>query len=237
MMDPSPAERIATALLAHPGPFVIVAHVDPDGDALASVLTLARALRQLGREALAPMADPPRYLQFLHAPAELSPPLERLPADALLVVVDCPPSRVAGAPADQLPLVNIDHHASNDGRLGVSWVDPSYAAAALMVVEVVDALGVPWDPQMATGALTGILTDTGHLRFANTDHRALTVAARLLGFGVDYGDLTDRLQYRHPDHYRMLGMVLGDGPLAPRRVADPSGAHAGHARSHRGERG
>jgi phosphoesterase RecJ-like protein len=93
--------------------------------------------------------------------------------------------------------------------VGVSWVDASYAAAVLMVVEVVDALGVPWTAELATGALTGVLTDTGHLRFANTDARTLVSAARLIDYGVDYGDLTERLQLRHPDHYRMLALVLG----------------------------
>lgn len=209
MTDFSSAQRIAQALLTHRGPLVLVAHVDPDGDALGSVLTLSRALRQLGRSVLAPMAKPPHYLRFLHQLGEICAPIAQLPADALLVVLDCSPGRVDGAPSDHPALVNIDHHASNDGSTGISWIDASYAAAALMVVEVVDALGVHWDASLATPALSGILTDTGHLRFANTDARVLTCAARLIALGVDYGELSDRLQWRHPDHFRMLGMVMG----------------------------
>lgn len=205
----SRAETVARALLEHPGPVVIVAHVDPDGDALGSVLALARALRTAGREVLTPMSDPPRYLSFLHHPGELTAPLAELPAGALLVVLDGDPGRASGAPIDTDALVNIDHHASNRGDRGHCWIDPSYAAAALMVCEVIDALGVGWSAELAVPALTGIISDTGHFRFANTDRRVLERAAQLIDVGIDYADLSDRLQWRHLDHYRMLSMVLG----------------------------
>ena len=220
-----PARRIAQALLAHEGPLVLLAHVDPDGDALGSVLTLARALRRLGREVFAPMAPPPRFLRFLVHDGDLtSAPMAR-PARALVVVLDGDPRRADGlAPepgsasearaADRdgaepirAPLVNVDHHASNPGY-GIAWVDPSYASATLMVAEVVDTLGVGWDADLATPCLAGLLTDTGHFRFGNTDRRALERAGHLIDAGVAYAELADRLQWRHPDYYRMLAQVM-----------------------------
>jgi len=206
----TPARRVADALSQHDGPFVVVAHVDPDGDALGSVLTLTRALRRLGRTVLSPMADPPRFLRFLVHPGELTGPLDAVPADACVVVLDGDRRRAAGAPlGDGQRLVNVDHHASNPGEAEVAWIDPSYASASIMVAEVVDALGVPWDADLATPCLAGLMTDTGHFRFGNTDRRALETAGRLIDAGVAYADLSDRLQWRHPDHYRMLGMVMG----------------------------
>jgi bifunctional oligoribonuclease and PAP phosphatase NrnA len=209
MASDHPARRVAQALLEHPGAFVVVAHVDPDGDALGSVLTLARALRRLGREVLAPMGDPPRFLRFLIEPGELCAPLAARPADSLVVVLDGDVGRVAGMPLDGgRGVVNVDHHASNAGTAEVAWVDPSYASASMMVAEVVDALGVAWDERLATPCLAGLMTDTGHFRFGNTDRRALETAGRLIEAGVAYADLADRLQWRHPDYFRMLALVM-----------------------------
>jgi bifunctional oligoribonuclease and PAP phosphatase NrnA len=229
MMAPDhPARRVARALLEHPGGFVVVAHVDPDGDALGSVLTLARALRRLDRAVVAPMGDPPRFLRFLFEPDELCEPLAARPADALVVVLDGDVGRAAGVPlVGGQGVVNVDHHASNAATAEVAWVDPSYASASMMVAEVVDALGVAWDERLATPCLAGLMTDTGHFRFGNTDRRALEAAGRLIEAGVAYADLADRLQWRHPDYFRMLALVMatvrfradGDIVLADQTVA------------------
>lgn len=202
------AKRMAELLQAHPGPFVVVAHVDPDGDAVGSVLTLARALRRLGREVFAPMAEPPRYLRFLLQPGELQAPMAAAPEGALVVVVDSDLERASGVPLVGATVINIDHHASNPGGGLAAWIDAGYASASVMVADVVDALGVPWDAQLATPALMGLMTDTGLFRFGNTNPAALQRAGTLMAAGVNYGELADRLQWRHFDHYRLLAMVL-----------------------------
>ncbi len=206
-IDPH-ARRVASALLDHDGPYVIVAHVDPDGDAVGSVLTLARALRRMGRETITPMTPPPRFLRFLADDGELVAPLAERPPHALVVVVDSDPPRSSGVPTNGGPVVNIDHHGTNRGTSEVAWVDPSYASATMMVAAVVDALGVPWDAHLATPCLAGLMTDTGHFRFGNTDRRALQTAGRLIDAGVAYSELSDRLQWRHPDFFRMLALVM-----------------------------
>ena len=202
------AARVARALLGHDGPIVVVAHADPDGDALGSVLTLGRALRRLGREVVTPMTPPPRFLRFLADAGELTAPLTARPPGALVVVVDSDPARAEGVPLAGGPVVNVDHHATNPGASELAWVDARYASASMMVAEVVDALGVDWDARLATPCLAGLMTDTGHFRFGNTDGRALQAAGRLIDAGVAYAELSDRLQWRHPDHFRMLAKVM-----------------------------
>ena len=73
--------RIAETLTRWSGPIVVVAHVDPDGDALGSTLALKRALDAMGKRTLLPI-DPPPYLRFLADDGELAKPLERLPEQA-----------------------------------------------------------------------------------------------------------------------------------------------------------
>lgn len=210
LTDPQYWEKmrlVAEVLKALQGPIYIATHVDPDGDAIGSSLGLYRALRALGKEAYW-VAEPPRFLRFLAKEEEYADPVEKLPPGATLVALDAAdPSRVVGAPVEGF-VINIDHHGTNPRFGQIAVVEPSKAATAQMVKELIDLLGVPWTEELATPVLTGILTDTGNFRFANTTPEVLRVAAELLSYGVKLSEITDRLQYRPPVYYQGLGAVL-----------------------------
>ena len=201
--------QVAATLKAWEGPVVVISHEDPDGDALGSTLGLKRALDALGKTTTLPM-EPPRYLRFITLEGELSKPLETLPDNCLLAVLDVEVGpRATGAPLTGAAFtLNIDHHGTNDRTGDLSLVQPSRAATAHMVKDVIDALGVTWTSELATPCLTGILTDTGNFRYGNTTPDVLEAAGDLLAKGVAYSELTDRLQWRHPDYFRMLGKVM-----------------------------
>lgn len=206
---PDVLAEMARRARAWEGPVVVVAHVDPDGDALGSALGIARALTSLGKRVLVPM-QPPAYLRFLVKPGELTEPLDALPPGALVFVLDVgEPARVAGAPLEgAAELFNIDHHGTNSRFGDLAVVEPGKAATAMLVKEFIDALQITWTADVATPCLTGILTDTGNFRFGNTSVEALQTASELLAHDVDYGELTDRLQWRHPDYFPLLGKVM-----------------------------
>ncbi|MFC0596724.1 bifunctional oligoribonuclease/PAP phosphatase NrnA [Thermus composti] len=198
---------VAEVLKAVEGPIYIATHVDPDGDAIGSSLGLYRALKALGKDARW-VAEPPRFLRFLAKEEEYADPLEKLPPGATLVALDCAdPSRVAGVPVEGF-VINLDHHGTNPRFGQLSVVDPSKAATAEMVKDLIDLLGVEWTPEIATPVLTGILTDTGNFRFANTTPEVLRKAAELLAHGVPLAEITDRLQFRSPTYFKALGAVL-----------------------------
>lgn len=198
---------VADTLRELEGPIIIVSHVDPDGDAIGSSLGLARALKALDKK-VTWIADPPRYLRFLVKEDEYSEPITHVPEGATLVVLDsAEPSRVAGAPVEGF-VINIDHHGTNPRFGYLSVVDPSKAATAQMVKDLIDALGVTWNPEIATPVLTGLITDTGNFRFANTTPEVLHTAAELVGHGVHLAELTDRLQWRPVSYFKAMGAVL-----------------------------
>ncbi len=206
--------EIAQTLAAWDGPVVLATHVDPDGDAIGSALALKRALATLGKRTYFP-CTPPRYLEFLDEPGELSAPLAVLPEGALVAVLDVEVSdRLAGVPVAGTAVtgaqftVVLDHHGTNNRAGDLVCVQPNCAATAQMVKEVIDRLPVDWTPELATPCLTGLLTDTGNFRYTNTTPEVLRTAADLLIEGVDYAELNDRLAWRHPDYFRMLGKVM-----------------------------
>ncbi len=203
---------IAKALLDWQGPIIIVAHIDPDGDALGSTLALKRALDSASKASKLLM-DVPRYLDFLAVEGEISPAMETLEPDTLLAILDVSErGRVWGVPAEAIDnaafVVNIDHHGTNDRFGDLACVAPDKAATCQMIKDLVDIMEIPWTTEIATPCLTGILTDTGNMRFANTNATVLRDVASLLEVGVAYAELTDRLQWRHPDYYRVLGKVM-----------------------------
>lgn len=218
--EPRYAELVAEAaarLDAHPGPIVVLSHLDPDGDALGSCLGLQRALRLLGK-GVQTYLEPPPYLTFLPEPGELRPVLESWPAGALLVVLDVDSTdaaRVAGADLRGYggEIINLDHHGTSRRQAHLSLVDPTQAATAAIVFDVVDRLlaarGLGWSEGLATPLLTGLNTDTGSFRFANTTPEVLRTAARLVEAGARLAWINDRLSQNPPRYYALLREVLG----------------------------
>src|SRR5690606_20810497 len=100
---------------------------------------LGRALRTLGKD-ITVATTPPRYLRFLADEGELVDEVPKLPEGALLFVLDVADrSRVAGGPAEGAAFtVNIDHHGTNDRFGDIAVVQPSKAATALLVKELID---------------------------------------------------------------------------------------------------
>jgi phosphoesterase RecJ-like protein len=169
----------------------LVSHRDPDPDTIGSALALGLGLESLGKQVSWHCADPvPEQQRFLHGSERFTQ--EPPPDDVdLVVTVDFGSvDRAKFALPARPTLVNIDHHASNDNFGTANLVDVTAAASAELVSRVIDALGIPWTPDMATAALVGIMTDTGSFQFPSTDARALERAARLREAGADLQAIT-----------------------------------------------
>lgn len=197
---------------------LIVTHARPDGDALGSMAALARAAQAAGKQArtLVPDGVPPRY-EWLF-PDGLPAAAGRFDALAdeadLIVIVDtCSFEQLDGleAPlrARRDKIVVIDHHATADDVGAVQWRDTSAAAAGVMVGELIAALDWPVDLATAEALTTAVATDTGWMRYANTDPRCLLALAGWFAAGVRPDKLYKRLyQCDRPERIQLLIRVL-----------------------------
>ena len=189
MTQPLPVQQ-AAARLKEAGSVLILCHKNPDGDTLGCASALYHALASLGRTAAVLCADPipPRF-------GYLRPRLYRGDFEpALTVAVDVASLQLLGAVAQttagprRVDLC-IDHHAGNSGYAQYSLVDPDAAAAAELLCDVIEAMGVQLTPQIAACLYTGLATDTGCFRFANTTARTHRVAAGLIEAGARVEEL------------------------------------------------
>jgi len=190
-------QRLASAKV-----LLIVTHARPDGDALGSMAALARAAEGAGKKVLRLVPDkvPPRYHHLFgaHLPAE-GDRFEDLAdqADTIVIVDTCAFSQLDNLEAHlrrrREKIVVIDHHATADDVGSVQWSDESAAAAGILVSELIDALGWPADLTTMEALATAVITDTGWLRFANTDGRCLRAVAGWFDAGVRADMLYRRL--------------------------------------------
>jgi phosphoesterase RecJ-like protein len=178
-------------LLRRSETIALVSHRDPDADTIGAAVALGLALESLGKRVTYHCADPvPEPLRFLERADAFR---TDAPSEDVAAVVTLDFGDAARAKFD-LPrrpaLANIDHHATNAGFGTANLVDVTSAATGEVVGRVIDALGVPWTPGMATAALVAIMTDTGSFQFPSTDARALERAARLREAGADLQAIT-----------------------------------------------
>ncbi len=203
----------AERLLASQKP-VLTVHVSPDGDAIGAMLGLYWLLLEKGCRPVMVVDDSvPAVFQNLLG-AELIKPVseEQLDAD-LLVVLDASDDgrigRVRQMVAPGLPVLNIDHHVSNTGFSEMRWLDVRAAATAEMIAQLADYWQYDYAKTGVAEALyTGIATDCGFFRYANTTPRTMRLAARLLEAGVQPNVVSDRIETQPVQTVSKLANVL-----------------------------
>lgn len=137
----------------------------------------------------------------------------------LIIVLDSPDLERIGTPYEknpdvffETPVINIDHHAGNDFFGQVNLVELNATSTAEILVSVLEALSTdksPFDEQIATALLTGIITDTGSFQNANTTPKSLTIAAQLVAAGGDREDIIKRIyKTRTLSTLRLWGRAL-----------------------------
>ncbi|MGW5671163.1 DHH family phosphoesterase, partial [Micromonospora sp. NPDC003776] len=207
---------------------LLICHVNPDGDALGSMLGFGLGLRRFGvRHLQATFPGPPgvpepfRWLPGLEL---LVPQDEAYPDPDLVVCFDAASESRLGDLVDRLDKAGtalvLDHHASNTGFGGIHLVDPHAAATSVVAEGLLDRLGVPLDAEIATCLYVALSTDTGSFRFAATTPAVHEMAARLLATGIDPGDISRRIFDTRPfGAVRLFGEVLVRARLEPAAAA------------------
>ncbi|HSQ21334.1 MAG TPA: DHH family phosphoesterase, partial [Coriobacteriia bacterium] len=184
-----PFRAVADALLAARC-LVIGSHVDPDGDAIGSVLGLTLALEAAGRTAYPVFAgadSPPATYGFLPGIDRLLPAAQA-PSCDVFAALDSPSLERLG---DAEPIARgtdrvivIDHHPDAVAAGDVALIDPTAAATGVLVWRLLDYLGVKPDADIAACLYTALVTDTGRFSYSNTTPEALRVGAEMVAAGA-----------------------------------------------------
>ena len=196
----------------------LACHLNPDADALGSMLGLSNFLIARGVTTVCSFAnepfDLPRWITLLPGAEHLVPPRKFPPEPGVMVTCDCASFDRLGmlgeAASSAGELIWIDHHRSNDGFGTVRLVDPDASSTCEMVFRLIETMGGDFDADVAVCLYAGLVTDTGRFQYQATTPETLRVAARLREHDFDHAGLV-RAMYEDndPGFLRLLGTALG----------------------------
>lgn len=206
--------------------FLILLHVNPDGDSIGSSIGLGLALEGAGKEVtlVSPDGIPPAYRFLAGSDRFVAPGQVTGRYDAALFL-DCGDLERTGPAGGLTRLcdvkVNIDHHLTNPGYGDLNYIDPTAAAVGEQVYQLISAAGWEITEPIANALYAAIVTDTGGFRYENTTPDSHLIAAHLLTFGAQPQVIAREIyESRSEAATRLLGAALstlrveGDGMVA-----------------------
>jgi phosphoesterase RecJ-like protein len=178
---------------------VVVAHENPDGDALGSLIAMQGILTAIGKDSLMFIAErefplPEEYDWFALDGLVSEPPGDA--DERTIVFLDCGNLERNPAEAFRRPgmnILNIDHHHDNTRFGTVNLVVPEASCTAEILWDLMGDLGVKPTLTVAEALYVGLITDTGRFMYENTGQRAHLMAASLIEAGVDVHDVYRRV--------------------------------------------
>ena len=171
---------------------LLISHQKPDGDTSGSAIAMAEMLEGFGKDVV--LFDDnilAEEFQFLIKAQDYVQKFDINDFD-LAIAFDGGTYKMFGLHEShselfngKFPLINIDHHVSNEMYGKWNFVETHDAATTVVVAKIFRALQWPVTPEVATPLLMGLYTDTGSLMHSNATAHTHREAGFLLRRGAD----------------------------------------------------
>jgi phosphoesterase RecJ-like protein len=161
---------------------VLIAHVNPDGDALGSSLGMYNILKGKGKNVtICNMTKPAKYLDFLPNYDKVK---QTLPKKIdLMISFDCGSFDRLGIERRDFFLINLDHHISNTNYGDMNLIE-DVASASQVVFNILESNNIKIDKDTATCIYTALVTDTGNFQYESVTAEVFRVASKLVKCGA-----------------------------------------------------
>ena len=222
----------------------LACHVNPDPDAIGSMLGLSNVLRSRGTETVCSFGNEPfeipRWADALPGVEAIVPPKDFPREPDVMVTCDTASmdrlASLAPIASRARELIWIDHHVSNEGLGTLPVVDPKASSTCEMVYRLANGIGGDLPTAAAVCLYAGLVTDTGRFQYAATTPETLRIAAELREHPFDHAALARALYEDNATAYlRVLALALGRLSVEPdadliwtyltRADLDATGAH------------
>ena len=180
---------------------LLIAHKNPDGDTIGSSLAFYEILKKQGKKVTIFCNDfLPDDFYFLSFLDNFKNDLQNIEQFDLAITLDCGADYMTGISEKfsmlfnkNFPLINIDHHPSNNNFGQINLIDPTACSTTLILTSLFQFLSWPISYQTATALLCGIYTDTGSFQHSNTNSDALRSAAFLMRKGARVNEISKHI--------------------------------------------
>ena len=236
-------DEMLSAILSA-GSVLLFGHVNPDGDALGSVLAMKLRLERMGKRVQV-MVDGfvPSQLAFLPGASAVLNPSCALDEFDLALALDvasidrlgsCEPYFAA---AESTAV--IDHHGTNPAYAQVNMIDGEAPATAILVYRLFGSMDMSFTQEEAICLYTALSTDTGNFIYDSTNAESFEMMGRLMEAGLPLPEYSRRLfRQKEVAFVRLLAEVLpslritADGKIAGLSLTleqmQRAGANGGH---------
>lgn len=218
--------RFREVLDQEQGTIVIVPHVNPDGDAIGSVLGLSAVLKNAGKQVvvISPnhfpdflkwMKDAKDVLAYVNAREKSSKIIKEA---SMLICLDFNHLSRTGEMRELIEKWEgksalIDHHPYPQGFTDIQFSHPDYSSTAELVYHIVKAIGYEQyvDLDAAECLFCGIMTDTGSFDYNVSDPQTFNTVSELIAHGVNPENVHGRVYDNcSVDRLRLMGYCLSE---------------------------
>ena len=200
---------------------VITTHKTPDGDALGSSLSLYHSLKQKHNVSVIVPNEYPHFLKWLpdnniviiYEGNEVASDLIINDADLIFCLdfnklhrVDKMFEIINNSKAFK---IMIDHHEEPDNFCDIIISDSSVCSTAELIYDFLQHIQHPLNQKIAICLYTGIITDTGSLRYPNVTHKTHQIISKLLHFNIHHASIHQNLfDSQHESRFKLLKICL-----------------------------
>lgn len=174
----------------------VVGHINPDGDAIGSAFATCLALKQLGKDVNVVMTSYSDTFRFLPDLSTSISKIEEATYDLLICVDSSDNRRLDITPEDYQKakkILVLDHHKKSIVYGDVNCIDEESPAACQIVYDLLCALNITINKEIASYLYLGLLTDTGSFNYSSTQPKTLRIVANLMETGIDFTDICKRV--------------------------------------------
>lgn len=153
-----------------------------------SSLALYIMLKRLKKEVDIIIPNYPKTYKYLPCVDEIKTEAKKDRIYDLAIALDCGDIKRLDDPNENYDLakvtINIDHHSSNSMFADYNFVDPVAPACSQILTSIFNQIGIEINKEIGTCLLTGIITDTGGLRYEGVTSETYEFVADILKKGV-----------------------------------------------------
>ncbi|MFA5008075.1 MAG: DHH family phosphoesterase [Candidatus Omnitrophota bacterium] len=175
----------------------ISCHINPDGDAIGSLLSLGLGLESLGKKVYMLSEDGvPKKYRRLSGAKRIKKTTDKI-CD-LAISVDCSAKDVLGNNFEKVfkpakKILEIDHHEFRRPFGDVAIIDKNAAAVGEIIFILLQKLNIKITSEVAENILTSLIVETDSFRLPKVRAFTFKVCEYLVDAGVNYPKLADMI--------------------------------------------
>ena len=189
---------------------LILTHQNPDADTISCALSLSNFMfeNKIKHKVFNSSSDIPRVLNFLPKFDKITTQIPKF--YDLIIYVDCADKKRVGIElVDDVKIINIDHHQSNNNFGDINIVDASKASTAEVLYNFFEQNNLKISKNTAQCLYVGIYDDSIAFTTPRTTKETFQTINKLVATGISPSKIADNLLRRDSlARYRILPKIL-----------------------------